>query len=273
MQVVHNFQLLSKIQVMEERMLKIGLMGYGKAGQAVARVLAEDPRYQLCWVFRRHKSDQTAVEGNLKIPLRSMQDTDLAQWLDEHPVDALVDFSSAQGVLWYGQQIKTRKIMLVTAISNYSNEQLDYLRSMGEETRVLCSPNITLGINFLLMAAKFLRGIAPFADVEVVEQHFREKPEVSGTARKLAQSLDLTEEKVTSLRVGGIVGHHEVIFGFPHQTVRLIHDSIRREAFGTGAAYALQELEQRSTGFYTFDDLLMASIREQLISEKVRLES
>jgi 4-hydroxy-tetrahydrodipicolinate reductase len=63
------------------------------------------------------------------------------------------------------------------------------------------------------------------------------------------------------------VGHHEVIFGFPHQTVRLIHDSIRREAFGTGAAYALQELARCVTGFYTFDDLLLANIRKQLLAD------
>ena len=73
-------------------------------------------------------------------------------------------------------------------------------------------------------------------------------------------------ERVTSLRVGGIVGHHEVIFGFPHQTVRLIHDSIRREAFGTGAAFALQELAQRDKGFYRFDDLLLEKIRTQLLT-------
>jgi len=29
---------------------------------------------------------------------------------------------------------------------------------------VLCSPNITLGINFLILAAKLLRNIAPFAE-------------------------------------------------------------------------------------------------------------
>ena len=248
-------------------MLKVGLMGYGKAGQAVAKVLAQDPRYELCWVFRRSGSSEKEIEGFEKIPLRAMENTDLADWLDAHPVDAVVDFSSADGVFWYGDLIRKRKIMLVTAISSYSDEQLNYLKSLGQETRVLCSPNITLGINFLLMAAKLLQGIAPFADVEVVEQHFKEKPEVSGTARKLAQSLNLDSDKVTSLRVGGIVGHHEVIFGFPHQTVRLIHDSIRREAFGTGAAYALQELARCDKGFYTFDDLLLTNIRQQLLAD------
>lgn len=55
----------------------------------------------------------------------------------------------------------------------------------------------------------------PFADVEILEQHFREKPEVSGTARKIAKSLSIEDDRITSLRLGGIVGHHEVIFGFP----------------------------------------------------------
>ena len=130
----------------------------------------------------------------------------------------------------------------------------------------MSSPNITLGINFLMMSAKFLQTIAPFADVEIIEQHFREKPEVSGTARKIAQSLNLEEDRISSLRLGGIVGHHEVVFGFPHQTVRLIHDSIRREAFGTGAAFALTELANCPPGFYTFDDLLLRKLKAALLA-------
>lgn len=246
--------------------MKIGLVGYGKAGQAVARVLADDPRYELQWVWRRQGSETVAMEGQAGVSIRGMENLDIGAWLDQRPVDAIVDFSNAEAVQAYGEALRSRKIMLVTAISSYTPEQLAYLKTLGEDTRVLCSPNITLGINFLLLAARLLRSIAPFADVEVVEQHFREKPEISGTARKIAESLQLEGDKVTSLRIGGIVGHHEVIFGFPHQTVRLIHDSIRREAFGTGAAYALQELHQRANGMYSFDDLLLGSIRQHLLA-------
>ena len=247
-------------------MMKIGLMGYGKAGKAVAHVLANDARYQLGWVMRRRSGEQAHVEGQPQIPVVGLEGLDLGSWLNQHPVDAIVDFSQADSIYLYGQELRRRGIMLVSAISAYGPQHLDYLREMGRDTRVMSSPNITLGINFLLLAAKLLRGIAPFADVEVVEQHFREKPEVSGTARKIAETLELGGERVTSLRVGGIVGHHEVIFGFPHQTVRLIHDSIRREAFGTGAAFALQELAQRDKGFYSFDDLLLEKIRTQLLN-------
>jgi 4-hydroxy-tetrahydrodipicolinate reductase len=93
---------------------------------------------------------------------------------------------------------------------------------------------------------------------------------MSGTARKIAKTLDLDHDRITSLRLGGIVGLHEVIFGFPHQTVRITHESIRREAFGTGAAFALGELSKQPYGFYTFDDLLMTMIREQLTQPETR---
>ncbi|WP_296505234.1 dihydrodipicolinate reductase C-terminal domain-containing protein [Rhodoferax sp.] len=245
-------------------MIKVGLMGYGKAGQAVAEVLRNDPRYELCWVARRTKHSDTETVPETSIPIIGLDSVVLPEWLDAHPVDALVDFSSPDAVFLYGEEVRKRKLMLVSAISAYNAEELDYVRSLGEDTRVLCSPNITLGINFLIMASKLLRSIAPFADVEILEQHFREKPEISGTARKIAESLDVDDERITSLRLGGIVGHHEVIFGFPFQTVRLIHNTIKREAFGTGAAFALGELATAPNGFYTFDDLLMKKLRSQI---------
>lgn len=245
-------------------MIRVGLMGYGKAGQAVAEVLRADSRFELCWVARAtQQADAENVPGTT-IAVMGLDRVVLGDWLDAHPVDALVDFSQSGAVWLYGEEVRRRQLMLVSAISSYSEKDLDYMRGLGADTRVLCSPNITLGINFLILAARLLRTIAPFADVEILEQHFREKPEISGTARKIAESLSIDDDQITSLRLGGIVGHHEVIFGFPYQTVRLIHDSIRREAFGTGAAFALSELADCAKGFYTFDDLLMRRLQKQL---------
>ena len=84
------------------------------------------------------------------------------------------------------------------------------------------------------------------------------------TTEEIAAALDVEDDSITSLRLGGIVGHHEVVFGFPHQTVRISHDAIRREAFGTGAAFALRELAtQTEPGYYTFEELLMQRMRSQ----------
>ena len=247
--------------------MKVGLVGYGKAGQAVAQVLHDEPGFELAWVARRSASVTPQTVPETAIPLVGLAAPDWAPWLDANPVDALVDFSRPESLHAYGPAVRQRGIMLVSAISAYSPTDLDYARELGHDTRVMCSPNITLGINFLIMAAKLLRQIAPFADVEILEQHFRDKPEVSGTARQIAHSLQVEDERITALRLGGIIGHHEVIFGFPHQTVRLIHNSIERRAFGTGAVFALKQLAQCQNGFYSFDDLMTRLARQQLLTD------
>ena len=246
--------------------IKVGLLGYGKAGQAVAEVLRLDPRFELVWVARRSASQAPQTVPDTTIPVLGLDQMSVDDILDAYPTDALVDFSLPETVFAYGEAVRQRQLLLVSAISAYSEDQMTYVRSLGAETRVLCSPNMTVGINFLILAAKLLRNIAPLADVAILEQHFRDKPEVSGTARKIAQSLEVEDERITSLRLGGIVGHHEVIFGFPYQTVRIIHNSIERKAFGTGAAFALSQLAECPPGFYTFDDLLMQKVRQQFLT-------
>lgn len=118
------------------------------------------------------------------------------------------------------------------------------------------APNITLGVNYLLFAASLLKNIAPGVDIEVIEEHFKAKSGVSGTAVKIAETLDLEVENINSLRAGGIVGKHEVVFGFPYQTVRLVHESISREAFGSGALFAAENIKDKPNGFYNFEDIL-----------------
>lgn len=247
--------------------LRVGLLGHGRAGQAVAQALLADESIDLRWVARRQRpaGEPDHLPGT-EVPLLATGGGPLDELIDRHPIDALVDFSSADSAAQYLPAVRRHRLMLVSAISSYTPEQLAEIRSLADVCRLMCSPNITLGINFLLVAARLLRTIAPHADIEIIEQHFRDKPEVSGTARRMARTLDLDEARITSLRLGGIVGHHEVVFGFPHQTVRLSHDSIRREAFGTGAAFALRELRQRGPGFYTMEDLIAGVMRGQLLA-------
>lgn len=246
--------------------IRVGLVGYGKVGSAVAKVLSNDPRFELRWIARRSVAGQFHTHPDTDVPIIGIEQHPYAELFETMPVDALVDFSSPESIHVYGEEVRKRGIMLVSAISAYSEKDLAYARGLGDSTRVLCSPNITLGINFLIVAAKLLRNIAPFADVEILEQHFKDKPEVSGTARKIAETLEVDGERITSLRLGGIIGHHEVIFGFPYQTVRLIHESIRREAFGTGAAFALSKLAECEKGFYTFDDLLVGAMQSEQVT-------
>ncbi|HOE09606.1 MAG TPA: dihydrodipicolinate reductase C-terminal domain-containing protein, partial [Treponemataceae bacterium] len=128
---------------------------------------------------------------------------------------------------------------------------------LAEKTAVMHSANITLGINFLLTASQILKQIIPEADIEIIEEHFREKRGASGTALKIAELLDIDKEAhVNSIRVGGIVGKHEVVFGLRNQTIRLTHEIISRAAFGAGALYAARSLQGAEPGFYTMEEIM-----------------
>ncbi|NLB76859.1 MAG: dihydrodipicolinate reductase [Crenarchaeota archaeon] len=246
--------------------MRIGLFGFGRAGRAVATVLLQSDEAYLCWVIRKSKLLQhRSVSEFLGIPedaggqglIFPIEEWPSAKLFDEHPVDVIVDFSSAETVLSYGEEAAKRGIAIVTAISVYPPETRDYLKKLSEQTSVLCSPNITIGINFLMLAAKILKAIAPYTDVEIIEEHFKDKKEVSGTAIKISETLALPCADIKSVRAGGIVGRHEIIFGFPYQTIRLIHESIQREAFGNGALFAAKHLLDKKNGFYTMENLLL----------------
>ena len=43
--------------------MKVGLIGYGKAGSAVAQVLSEDPRYALQWIATRSGNPASVALG------------------------------------------------------------------------------------------------------------------------------------------------------------------------------------------------------------------
>ena len=247
----------------KEKRIRVGLVGFGKTGRAVAVTLLHDKTIDLVWVVRKthtleHRSvpEFLGIESDEEGSIHWVGDVDFDSLQESSPVDAIIDFSSEDGMDYYGETASELGITIISAISNLSNSSVGKLKKYGQTTRVLWSPNITLGINFLMIAAKTLQTIAPQADISVLEEHFRDKPEVSGTALKIATTLGLNEKVVHSVRAGGIIGVHEVLFGFPFQTVRLKHESIAREAFGGGATFGLKELQKREVGFYNMEDLV-----------------
>jgi 4-hydroxy-tetrahydrodipicolinate reductase len=250
--------------------MKVGLIGFGKTGKAVATVLLESKSTNLQWVIRKsnvleHRSvpEFLGVESDEPGLIYSKDEFTAEQLLDKFPVDAIIDFSDESGFEYYGEAAAKRGVTIVSAISSYSDESYSRLIQLKNKTVVMHSPNITLGINFLLIAAKILKNIAPYTDVEIIEEHFRKKPEVSGTAKIIAKELDLTEASIKTIRAGGIIGTHEILFGFPYQTVRLKHESISREAFGNGILFAVEQLKGKPKGLYSMEDLLLPFFKLQ----------
>jgi 4-hydroxy-tetrahydrodipicolinate reductase len=244
--------------------MKIGLIGFGKTGKAVATVILQNKEFILEWVLRRktlldHRSvpEFLGVESDEPGLIYSTETMPINELLDNHPVDCIIDFSSSEAIYNYGAEAAKRNIKIISAISHYNEKEIDLLNRLSKTATVFWSPNITLGVNFLLLASKYLKKIAPSADIEIVEEHFKQKEGISGTAIKIAEALDIDKAEINFVRAGGIVGKHEIIFGFPYQTVRLIHESILREAFGNGVIFVAQNLVNKGIGLYNFEDLLI----------------
>lgn len=244
--------------------MRVGLIGFGKTGRAVASVLLDSPLTQLEWVVRQshlleHRSapEFLGVNSGDRGRIYSKEEFTAAELLDQFPVDVIVDFSSESGVDYYAQAAAERGVTVISAVSHYEPENLEKLKALQAKTVVMHSPNITLGINFLMISAKILKTIAPYTDIEIIEEHFKTKPEVSGTARVIARQLELPDSQIKTVRAGGIIGTHEILFGFPFQTVRLKHESIAREAFGSGILFAVEQLQKKKKGFYSMDDLML----------------
>lgn len=260
--------------------MKVGLIGFGKTGRSVATVLLESESEHLQWVVRQsttleHRSAPEFLGIKTDDPglIHSKDEFTADQLLDHMPVDAIIDFSNESGFEYYAEAAAKRGVIIVSAVSQYEPVALARLKSFQDRTVVMHSPNITLGINFLLIAAKILKNIAPYTDIEIIEEHFKKKPEVSGTAKVIARELDLSEDAIKTVRAGGIIGTHEILFGFPYQTVRLKHESISREAFGNGILFAIEQLSGKSKGFYSMEDLLLPFFKLQEDEQEITLQN
>lgn len=250
--------------------MNVGLMGFGKTGRPVASVLLESKNTNLRWVIRqssvlKHRSvpEFLGIASDEPALIYTKDEMSAKELFDAHPVDVVIDFSSENGLDYYGDEAAKRKITIVSAISQYQDATLEKLKNLAKQTVVMHSPNITLGINFLIVAAKILKNIAPYTDIAIIEEHYKTKPEVSGTAKVIARALDLPDEDIKTIRAGGIISVHEILFGFPYQTVRLRHESITREAFGNGIIFAVENLQGKPKGFYSMEDLFIPYFKLQ----------
>lgn len=252
------------------RPIRIGLVGYGRAGRTAAQEIINDPELSLAWVTRRHwrKEDVRRIDGmrTLKVAetaVPALTADDLADPLiaGRHRADLLIDLAGSDAVRSYAH-LARRGVRIVSAVSHYEPPDLAVLRGASRHAAVLHSPNITLGINLIMVVARMLRKLIPQADIQILEEHFSAKSGRSGTAERLAKMLDIEpDDCIRSIRAGGIIGKHELIFGLPNQTIRLVHESVSRAAFARGALLAGKWLMAAPADFYTMEELVFRKMR------------
>jgi 4-hydroxy-tetrahydrodipicolinate reductase len=140
--------------------------------------------------------------------------------------------------------------------------------------------NFALGAVLLTHLA---RTAAPYFDsVEIIELHHDQKVDApSGTALTIADEILAAREArpfvhaatskqtipgtrggerggagIHSIRLPGLVAHHEIIFGGLGQTLTLRHDSTSRESFLPGVLLAVREVMKRQELVVGLDRLM-----------------
>lgn len=197
--------------------------------------------------------------------------------------DVVVDFASAKAVDDLLEYCGGKKMPLVLCTTGLSEEQVEKVQKTAEQTAILRSANMSLGINTLLKllqdGARVLAG-AGF-DVEIVEKHHNRKLDApSGTALALADSIndamdhryhykydrsserarrDAYEIGIQAVRGGTIVGEHEVIFAGQDEVVTFSHTAYSKAIFGKGALEAARFLAGKKPGLYTMADVIASA--------------
>jgi 4-hydroxy-tetrahydrodipicolinate reductase len=194
--------------------------------------------------------------------------------------DVIVDFSTASaidGLLAYSVE---KKIPVVVCTTGLSPEQTQMLVKASEETAVLKSANMSVGINLLevLIAQAAPKLAAAGFDIDIVEKHHNQKLDApSGTAIALAEAANdalageyefvydrsqrrakrpVKEIGISAVRGCTIVGDHDVIFAGQDEVITLSHRAYSRAVFGKGAVEAAKFLAGKEAGFYTMHDVL-----------------
>jgi 4-hydroxy-tetrahydrodipicolinate reductase len=78
----------------------------------------------------------------------------------------------------------------------------------------------------------------------------------SGTAKATAARMG-GDVSIHSIRLPGLVAHHEVIFGNPGETLTIRHDTSSREAFVPGVLRALEAVKALPPGLTVGLDALL----------------
>ena len=196
--------------------------------------------------------------------------------LGEVAADVVVDFShhtAVSDVLAYAKQIGAAAVIGTTG---HTEEEKTLIHAAAEEIPVFYAGNVSLGIAVLCRLVKQAAAYFPDADIEIVEIHHTRKVDApSGTAHMLFNAVKEVrpdawencgrsgegkrtkdEVGVHALRMGNVVGIHEVHINTGNQTLTLKHESGSRAMLADGAVAAARFMEGKGKGLYNMESIL-----------------
>ena len=190
--------------------------------------------------------------------------------------DVLIDFSHHTAVADVLDYAKSVGCAAVIGTTGHTAEEKALILDAAKEIPVFFSGNMSLGIAVLCRLAKEAAAFFPDADIEIVEVHHNRKVDApSGTALMLFNAIKevrpeavancgrsgegkRTKEEIgiSALRLGNVVGIHEIHISTGTQTLTLKHEAVTRAMLADGAVDAARFMEGKVAGFYNMESML-----------------
>ena len=192
------------------------------------------------------------------------------------PADVLIDFSHHSAIGDVIRYAKKTGCAVVVGTTGHTAEEKELIYSAARAIPVFYSGNVSLGIAVLCRLAKQAAAYFPDADIEIVEVHHTRKVDApSGTALMLFNAVKevrpdavpncgragegkRTKEEIgiSSLRMGNVVGIHEVHICTGTQTLTLKHEATTRAMLADGGVDAARFMVGKGVGLYNMEDIL-----------------
>ena len=223
----------------------------------------------ICEIFGSEVVGKVSIDGNYNVPKTFAE-------LGRVEADVVIDFShhtAIADVLAYAREIGAAAVIGTTG---HTPEEKAMIPAAAEEIPVFYAGNVSLGIAVLCRLVKQAASFFPDADIEIVEIHHTRKVDApSGTALMLFNAIKevrpqavancgrsgegkRTKEEIgiSALRLGNVVGIHEIHIHTGNQSLTLKHESGSRAMLADGAVDAARFMAGKPKGLYNMESML-----------------
>ena len=194
----------------------------------------------------------------------------------ERRADVIVDFSNHAGTKALLDYAVKAGVPTVVATTGHTEDEMAAIKAAAEKIPVFHSANMSVGVALLCELAKATARAFPDADIEIIEKHHNRKLDApSGTALLLANAIRTVREDselvfgryghakrtvgeigIHAVRMGNVVGEHEILVSTDTQTITLKHEAHSRTLFAEGALAAAEYLVGKPAGLYDMNSII-----------------
>ena len=223
----------------------------------------------ICEILGDEVVGKVSIDGENNVP-KTFAD------LGKVEADVVIDFSHHTAVAEVLKYTKEIGAAAVIGTTGHTAEEKAMIFAAAEEIPVFYAGNVSLGIAVLCRLVKQAAAFFPDAEIEIVEAHHIRKVDApSGTAHMLFNAIKEVrpnayencgrsgegkrtkdEIGIHALRMGNVVGIHEVHITTSNQSLTLKHESGSRAMLADGAVSAARFMEGKAKGFYDMESIL-----------------